>query len=468
MIDIPNYNVIKKIGEGGMGVVYLAVHKILGRKVAIKCLHDNLTLTKKLILRFRREARLLAQLDHPNVVRLYDYFEQNGRFYLIMEYTEGLDLNLYLKKINGPISEKKLISLFSKILEGVGYAHNQGLVHRDIKPSNIIITKEGGVKILDFGVAKLITENKDLTKTGAQIGTVRYMSPEQVKAKRVDKLSDIYSLGVTLFQMATCCIPYKSTSSFDTQLQILNEPFPRAKEFYPGVSDKIEEVINKATQKKKTDRYQNCEDFLEALQLEDLEETLFKDSGEKLYNDSENIFPKTKNNKRSSFFSSAFLKVTLIIAFSSLIIVGFFFMMSKENGSLVVTQKNKTEKIENQGDSEQEEGDNVSSKNIENSRKSRKEKDRKKNEKIALEEFESRDRNWDAYWYKYSGASYKEGLAWILYKTSNGEKLIERYNLESYNSQKGKGDYFHLPKIKVLYIRKGTKTKIDLRRKIWK
>jgi len=227
VINIPNYKIKKTLGEGGMGTVYLAEHELIGRKVAIKSLHPNLTSNKQFILRFRREAKLLASLDHPNIVRLNEYIEHEGRFFLIMEYVDGLELNTYINKLKGAVPENKLIILFSKILDAIAYAHRKGMVHRDLKPSNIIITKDENIKILDFGIAKLVKDNKELTKSGVQVGTVRYMSPEQVRAKSVDKLTDIYSLGVILYQMAVGKAPYNNVSAFDTQLKIINDPLPK-------------------------------------------------------------------------------------------------------------------------------------------------------------------------------------------------------------------------------------------------
>jgi serine/threonine-protein kinase len=169
-------------------------------------------------------------------------------------------LDEHIKKVTGPIPEKELTTLFTQILDAIGYAHEEGLVHRDIKPSNIMIDKRGRIKVLDFGIAKMQEEEKGLTKTGIQIGTAAYMSPEQVNAKKVDKLSDIYSLGVTLFQMAVGKAPYAGqTNQFKIQLSIVSNPFPKAKDHYPSVSDKLEAIIEKATQKKKAQKLKKRE-----------------------------------------------------------------------------------------------------------------------------------------------------------------------------------------------------------------
>ncbi len=203
MIKLANYKIIKKIASGGMGDVYLAEHTVLETIVAIKSLHNHLVSDESFRKRFRTEAKLQSKLIHPNIVKLIDFQEQKDGLYLIMEYIDGKQLNDYIKQDTGPISEEKIIPLFSKVLSAIDYAHNQGLIHRDIKPANIMITKEGDVKLIDFGIAKNDDQDDGLTKTGVQIGTVSYMSPEQVNAEKLDKLTDIYSLGVTLFQVVS-------------------------------------------------------------------------------------------------------------------------------------------------------------------------------------------------------------------------------------------------------------------------
>ena len=268
MIKLSGYKIIKKIGSGGMGDVYLAEHEKLEKKVAIKSLHKNLAADANFRERFSQEAKTHSKLDHPNIVKLLDYKERKDGLFLIMEYVDGKQLDEHIKKVTGPIPEKELTHLFSQILDAIGYAHKKNFIHRDIKPSNIMIDKEGRIKVLDFGIAKMQEEEKGLTKTGIQIGTAAYMSPEQVNAKKVDKLSDIYSLGVTLFYMAVGKSPYDGeTNTFSIQTKIVTLALPDASEIYPGVSEKFEKIISKATQKNKKDRYQSCEDFSNDFQL---------------------------------------------------------------------------------------------------------------------------------------------------------------------------------------------------------
>ena len=249
--QILSYRIEKLIGEGGMGNVYLGIHTHIGRKVAIKALNPNLAKNPELKERFKNEASTLSQLHHPNIVSLFDYVETELGIFLIMEYVEGQQMDEYILKVTGPIPEEKVIPLFVQILDGVSYAHHRNVIHRDIKPSNIIITEDGKAKILDFGIAKIMSgASHKLTKTGTKMGTVLFMSPEQVKGGELDKRTDIYSIGITLFQAITGKSPYDDNSSeYEVYKRIVEEPLPDAKQFYIGVSPRLEQIIKKATAK---------------------------------------------------------------------------------------------------------------------------------------------------------------------------------------------------------------------------
>jgi serine/threonine protein kinase len=277
MIKLEGYKIIKKLASGGMGDVYLAQHTVLETKVAIKSLHSDLVSDEDFRKRFRTEARTQSRLSHPNIVKLIDFQERKDGLFLIMEYVEGKQLNDYIHDVTGPMPDDKLVPLFKEILSAIKYAHSKGLIHRDIKPSNILITDEGNVKVIDFGIAKSSDEDKGLTKTGVQVGTVSYMSPEQVRAKKLDLLTDIYSLGITLFQMAVGKAPYSAqTNTFEIQLSIVSEPLPNAKDVYPSISDKLVSIIEKATQKKKEERYQSCEEFIKSFDKDEVVEKIKK------------------------------------------------------------------------------------------------------------------------------------------------------------------------------------------------
>ena len=217
-----------------MGNVYLAEHAQLGRKVAIKSLHQQLVKNEGLSARFKKEASTMELLKHPKIVDLHDFVEEADGLFLVMEYVEGLPLDEYIRKKSGPIPYETVIPMMTQILDAFSYAHSKGIVHRDIKPSNILITNNGDVKILDFGIAKIMNEEASpLTKTGTQMGTVYYMSPEQVQVKEIDIRSDIYSLGVTLHQMLTGSRPYDGIQSeYEVYSKIINEPLPAASKLY--------------------------------------------------------------------------------------------------------------------------------------------------------------------------------------------------------------------------------------------
>ncbi len=257
---ILNYLIEKKIGEGGIGTVYLATHTQLGRKVAIKVLNPELVNRTEIKERFRQEASTLSALQHLNIVTLYDYWEDAKGLFLIMEYVEGLPLDEYLQKY-GKISENKALEIFCQILDGVQYAHQKAIVHRDIKPSNIIFEEnQNKAKILDFGIAKILKTNTPTqTQAGVKIGTVLYMSPEQVKGENIDIKTDIYSLGVLLYEMLTGKNPYntQSQSEFTIYNQIINELLPQD----TSISAKVRQIIDKATAKNPQNRYQNCEEM---------------------------------------------------------------------------------------------------------------------------------------------------------------------------------------------------------------
>lgn len=257
-----------------MGQVWLAEHTLLGRKVAVKGLHPQFARNAGIRARFKQEAATLSMLQHPNIVSLYDYIETDAEAYLVLEYVEGTPLDEYISRKTGPIPTPQLKQLFAQILDGFIYAHAQHVIHRDIKPSNFLVTADGKVKVLDFGIAKILTDaNQKLTKTGTNIGTVLYMSPEQVRGQALDARSDIYSLGVTLFQMATGQAPYPSDSAeFAVYEQIVNHPLPNAREIYPGVTAEIEALIARATAKSLEARFQSCVTFKEALLREKTQE----------------------------------------------------------------------------------------------------------------------------------------------------------------------------------------------------
>lgn len=267
--EILNYTVVSFIGKGGMGSVYLGEHKyIKSQKVAIKVINKEMvnSFTKQ---RLEEEAVHLAGLSHQNIVHFQDYhIDEEGNLYLIIEYADGVSLDEYIKTVSGLIVEDRICTLFDPILDAVGYAHRHKVVHLDIKPANIIITNENIPKVLDFGIAQMIKEDdSDEGNAGIIMGTPSYMSPEQVKGEKLDGRSDIYSLGVLLHQMLTGSAPYDITTMKEHEInkKVVEERLPRMQTYYKYISDKVQAVVDKATAKKKEDRYQTCEEFKKAL-----------------------------------------------------------------------------------------------------------------------------------------------------------------------------------------------------------
>ena len=260
---ILNYKIISILGEGGMGIVYLAEHTKVNRKVAIKILLPQYLKNEEVKNRFKNEASFLAELNHPNIVKLLDYTEDEFGLYLIMDLVEGTPLDEYIANVSGAIPYERAIPIMQKVLSAFSYAHSKGIIHRDIKPSNIIIGKDDEIKILDFGIAKILDqENKSFTKTGSQMGTVFYMSPEQVQGKVLDTKSDIYSLGITFYQILTGLNPYQDlTIEYIIHDKIVNEALPNPKEIYPGIPDFLCAIIEKAIQKSPEDRFTDCDEF---------------------------------------------------------------------------------------------------------------------------------------------------------------------------------------------------------------
>lgn len=259
---IGKYKLTSFIGEGGMASVYEGTHEKLGTKVAVKILNPVLTANRQIRLRFENEAKFMASLNHKNITQVLDYDEQPDLLAIVMELIWGQDLSTLIKT-RGALTPEQAIPIFTQVLDAFQYAHSKGIVHRDIKPSNIFLTEENQVKILDFGIAKIVGSGDDLTSTGTQIGTPVYMSPEQVKGeKNIDQRSDIYSLGITLFFTLNGKAPYDSTtqSNFEIFNKIVYEPIPDLLK-YPAYDRVIKQAINKD----RNLRFQSAAEFKKSL-----------------------------------------------------------------------------------------------------------------------------------------------------------------------------------------------------------
>ncbi|MBF0466873.1 MAG: serine/threonine protein kinase, partial [Nitrospirae bacterium] len=262
-MEVGQYRVIDKIGEGGAGIVYKAEHTLTKQTVAIKELSREFSISEDMKERFIREARIQAKLNHKNIVRLYNFIEQDGLFYLIMEYMEGKRLDHIIKE-QTPMEYGKCLQYFKQILDGVGFAHSQGIIHRDIKPANVIVDNDGTIKIMDFGIAKG-QDDAHLTKTGTSMGTLRYMAPEQVRGEKVGVHSDVYSLGMTLYEMVTGSTPFKSDSAYHLMKEIVDEAISSPAKFRNDIPETIENAIMKACAKNPSDRFVSTSGFSKAL-----------------------------------------------------------------------------------------------------------------------------------------------------------------------------------------------------------
>lgn len=254
------YKVIDQIGRGGMADVYLARDLILdGQDVAVKVLRTNYQTDPVAIQRFQREARAMADLDHPNIVRISDIGEEDGQQYLAMEYVDALDLKKYINN-KAPFSNEEAVRVMAQILLAIRLAHQKGIVHRDLKPQNVLLTQEGTAKVTDFGIAVAFAETS-LTQTNSMLGSVHYLSPEQARGSKATVQSDIYAMGIVLYEMLTGHIPYDGDSAVTIALQHFQKPLPSIIEENPSVPQALENVVIKATAKKLTDRYQSVDDM---------------------------------------------------------------------------------------------------------------------------------------------------------------------------------------------------------------
>jgi serine/threonine-protein kinase len=262
--EIGNYRIVEKIGAGGMGVVYKAIDMHLDRVVAVKALSPEFSGNPTLLERFRGEARAQAQLNHPNLATLYAFLVQDDVAYMVMEFVDGETFHAMLAR-RGPIPAEEAVPLFRQALAGIGQAHRLGIVHRDIKPSNIMLNREGVVKVMDFGLAK-VTGNHGVTRTGVRLGTAYYMSPEQILVKGVDFRSDIYSLGATLYEILAGQVPFHSDSEFEILNDHVNTPPPPPTRLHPHIPSGIENAVLKALAKNPDQRFQTVEQFSAALE----------------------------------------------------------------------------------------------------------------------------------------------------------------------------------------------------------
>ena len=265
MIDrIGNCRIVEEIGSGGMAVIYKAVQESLNRTVAVKALKTSVAQDSQFAIRFEREALSVSSLQHENIIHIYDFHKLGGAYFIVMEYVEGIDLYDLLDKC--PILPSDVAAIVAmQVARGLDYAHYRGIIHRDIKPANIMIGKSGGVKLMDFGIARDQAFG-DLTETGTGLGTPSYMSPEQILGDKLDYRSDMFSLGIVLYQMVCGRKPFIEDDDKSVMHKIRLEKYPSPRKLNPEIPREMERILARCMQKRKEDRFKSTQDLVLALE----------------------------------------------------------------------------------------------------------------------------------------------------------------------------------------------------------
>jgi serine/threonine-protein kinase len=316
---LKRYRIIKKIASGGMADVFLGDDLKLNRKVAIKILAANYAGDKNFVVRFKSEAQILARLNHPNIVQVYDWGEFDSSYFICMEYVEGESLKEIIEK-KGPLPPETVVDYAIQISSALLMAHKSNLIHRDIKPQNILVTTEGEVKVTDFGIAKSLST--DITKTLNIMGTAHYISPEQARGEILDHRTDIYSTGIVLYEMLTADVPFRGGSSIDISLKHIYEKPMKPSELIENIPEKLEKIIMHCLEKNPADRYPNIKELIGDLQKYGTDRPLSFDVKRRRKNKASVFAEKLRLNKVStiipivmSIFILTFL--TLFLVYSS-------------------------------------------------------------------------------------------------------------------------------------------------------
>ena len=367
------YQIIKTLGEGGMANVYLAHDNILDRNVAVKVLRGDLANDEKFVRRFQREALSASSLSHPNIVEMYDVGEDDGQYYIVMEYVDGKTLKQVLKQ-RGHLSITEVVDIMLQLTDGLAHAHDAYIIHRDIKPQNIMILSNGMIKITDFGVATALNSTQ-LTQTNSVMGTVHYLPPEQANGKGSTVRSDIYSMGIMMYELLTGLVPYKGESAVEIALKHLREPLPSVRKVDPTIPQSIENVMIKATTKNPKNRYTDAREMHEDIKTalddsrkdekrwvykypeNDLEETKKLDDDLKDLEKQEQIIKKKKEielekeemaeNKKSNKLLIVLVSIFTAIILTITVAMTIYFKKSEVKNVMIPDVSNKSAKVEN-------------------------------------------------------------------------------------------------------------------------
>ncbi len=259
------YELEELVGTGGMSSVFRAHDRLLDRKVALKILHQQYSGDDQYVERFRREARAVAALSHPNIVTVIDRGDHEGRQFIVFEYVEGDNLKRMIER-RGPAPVANALELAMQIARGLSFAHQQGLVHRDVKPQNVLMNGDGRAKVTDFGIARSLDVQHGMTQTGTVLGTSDYIAPEQAQGQRVDEHTDVYSLGVVLYELLTAHVPFPGENFVAVAMRHINEPPPPIRDQRPDVSPRVEAAVQQVMAKRPEDRFPTMTDFCRELE----------------------------------------------------------------------------------------------------------------------------------------------------------------------------------------------------------
>ena len=352
------YEIIRILGEGGMANVYLANDTILNRKVAVKVLRGDLASDEKFVRRFQREALSASSLSHPNIVEIYDVGEDDGNFYIVMEYIDGRNLKQLIKK-REKLSVPEVIDIMKQLTDGISHAHDLFIIHRDIKPQNMLILDNGLIKITDFGIA-IALNSTQLTQTNSVMGSVHYLPPEQAAGKGATVRGDIYSLGIMMYEMITGKLPFRGDNAVEIALKQMKEPIPSVRSTDSSIPQSVENIILRACAKNPKNRYASAKDMYNDLSdcldsdnknvkkvnylYPEFDEAEVKEQAKNVTNDGDDVnIKKLDNKKPKNKLSITLISIISIVAMLGLLFIIFFPQLTKTPDVKIPDVSNKSE-----------------------------------------------------------------------------------------------------------------------------